>query len=84
MPWDAKSFKKHNKSLNPGEAKSAARQATAVLKSGVPEGEAIAIANKQVNRLRKAGKISDRQHEKRTKKYDVATDANIPIEASAR
>lgn len=64
MPWDAKSFKKHNHSLNPSEAKSAAKQATAILESGVPEGEAIAIANKRVNRLRKSGKISDRMAEK--------------------
>lgn len=39
---------------------------------------------KKVNRMRKAGKISDRMHEKKTKRYDVSADANIPIEASPR
>jgi uncharacterized protein YdaT len=48
MPWTAASFKsKHNKSLTSSEAKSAAAQANAMLKRGVPEGEAIATANKR-------------------------------------
>ena len=47
MPWTASSFrKKHNKSLTPSQAKTAAAQATAMVKNGVPEGEAIATANK--------------------------------------
>jgi uncharacterized protein YdaT len=47
MPWDAKSFRsKHNKGLSPAKAAKAAKQANAVLRAGVPEGEAIAIANK--------------------------------------
>lgn len=51
MPWDAKSFKsKHNKKLPPAAAKGAARQANAMLRAGVPEGEAIAIANKHADR----------------------------------
>lgn len=62
MPWDAKSFaSKHNHSLNAGEAKSAARQATAMVNAGVDDGVAIATANKRVNRLRKGGQISDKQ-----------------------
>jgi len=67
MPWSGPSFaKKHNHSLNPSEAKSAARQATALVEKGVPEGESIAVANKnaKVKRLKKAGKISDRMAEK--------------------
>lgn len=53
MPWTAKSFKsRHNKGLSAGEAKKAAKQANAVLRSGVPEGEAIAIANKQAKKSR--------------------------------
>ena len=85
MPWTGSSFaEKHNHSLNKSEAKGAAKQATAMVNAGVDEGIAIATANKRVNRLRKAGKISEREHEKRTKRYDVATDSNIPIEASAR
>jgi len=48
MPWTAKTFaSRHNKALKGEAAAKAAAQANAVLNSGVPEGEAIAIANKQ-------------------------------------
>lgn len=47
MPWDAASFKaKHNHGLYGKAADKAAAQATAMVKAGVPEGEAIATANK--------------------------------------
>lgn len=47
MPWTAESFKKkHNKKLSPAKAKKAAAQANAMLKAGVPEGIAIATANR--------------------------------------
>lgn len=53
MPWTGKTFKqKHNKKLSGPEAKKAAAQATAMLKAGVPEGEAIATANKQAKKSR--------------------------------
>lgn len=52
MPWSAKSFAaKHNHKLHGEAASKAAAQANALLKQGVPEGEAIAIANKTGNRL---------------------------------
>lgn len=52
MPWDAKSFRsKHNKKLSGAAASKAAAQATAMVKAGVPEGEAIATANKLGDRL---------------------------------
>lgn len=73
MPWTGQSFaEKHNHSLNKGEAKKAAKQATAIVENGGDEGMAIAVANRQINKLRKSGKISDRMHEKRTKKYEEA------------
>ncbi len=47
--WDAKSFKaRHNKKLSPQQASKAAAMANAMLRSGVPEGEAIATANSRV------------------------------------
>jgi uncharacterized protein YdaT len=53
MPWTGPEFaKKHNHSLSKGEAKSAARQATAMINNGVDEGVAIATANKHVNKMR--------------------------------
>ena len=51
MPWTPSSFRsKHNKKLSPVQAKQAAAQANAMLKAGVPEGEAIATANKQAKK----------------------------------
>lgn len=49
MSWTAASFRrKHNHSLTPELAAKAASMANAMLKSGVPEGEAIATANARV------------------------------------
>lgn len=57
MPWSAKSFKaRHNKKLSTGEAAKAASMANAMLKSGVPEGEAIATANKRAGKAARAAK----------------------------
>lgn len=54
MPWDAKSFAaKHNHKLHGEAASKAAKQATAMVNSGVPEGIAIATANKTGNRMQK-------------------------------
>ena len=51
MPWAPKQFKeKHNKKLSLGAARHAAAQATAMIAHGVPEGEAIATANKYANK----------------------------------
>lgn len=51
MPWSAQTYRsKHNKKLSTDEAGKAATQANAMLKAGVPEGEAIATANKQANK----------------------------------
>jgi uncharacterized protein YdaT len=51
MPWTPQQFKaKHNKKLGLGAAKHAAAQATAMMQHGVPEGEAIAVANKYANK----------------------------------
>lgn len=47
MPWTGKTFAaKHNHSLKGQAANKAAKQATAMVKAGVPEGIAIATANK--------------------------------------
>jgi uncharacterized protein YdaT len=49
MPWTAATFKaKHNRKLKPAAAKKAAKIATAMVKRGVPDGEAIATANARV------------------------------------
>jgi uncharacterized protein YdaT len=53
MPWDPHSFSKHNKKLRGPALSKAAAQATAMVKSGVPEGIAIATANKTGNRMMK-------------------------------
>lgn len=51
MPWTGPQFaSRHNHSLHGEKAGHAARIASAVLRSGVPEGESIAIANKWAQR----------------------------------
>ena len=55
MPWTGKEFKsKHNHGLSGKQAGKAAKQANAMLRSGVPEGIAIAIANKHAKGLRQS------------------------------
>lgn len=63
MPWDASSFaSKHNHSLSKAGAAKASSMANAMLRSGTPEGIAIATANKYANKhaskLKKRGLIS--------------------------
>ena len=51
MPWTGKEFaEKHDKKLKGKKAEKAAAQATAMVKAGVPEGEAIATANKHAKK----------------------------------
>lgn len=51
MPWTGKSFsEKHNHKLKGRAADKAAEQAAAMVKEGVPEGEAIATANKHAKK----------------------------------
>lgn len=53
MPWTGKTFaKKHNHALKGEAAEKAAAQATAMVKAGAPEGEAIATANKHAKKSR--------------------------------
>lgn len=71
MPWDAKSFKgKHNHAASPAQAKKGAAQASAMVRSGVPDGIAIATANKTINRMRKRGSISERARGKMSSGLD--------------
>lgn len=54
MPFTAKSFKaRHNHALSAGKAGKAASQANAMMRAGVPEGEAIATANKHAKAARR-------------------------------
>lgn len=53
MPWTARTFAaKHNHKLHGKAASRAAAQATALVRKGIDEGEAIRIANKTGDRLR--------------------------------
>ena len=52
MPWSGKTFaSRHNKKLKGAAADKAASQANAMVREGVPEGIAIATANKTGNRM---------------------------------
>jgi uncharacterized protein YdaT len=58
MPWTAEEFRsKHAKDLSPEQAAEAAKQANAILKSGAPEGVAIATAIKNAKRKPKYTKL---------------------------
>lgn len=51
MPWTPEQFKsRHAKSLTNSQAKKAAAMANAMLRNGVPEGEAIATAIKNAKK----------------------------------
>lgn len=55
MPWTPQQFRsRHNRSLTPAQAKKASEMANAMLRAGVPEGEAIATANKRAKSRPKA------------------------------
>ena len=60
MPWNAKSFGKHNKKFGKAQNTKAAKIANHVLQSTGDEGTAIATANKLVKR----GMISPKAHAK--------------------
>jgi len=55
MPWKngATFAARHNKKLHGAAATKAKDQAEAMMRAGVPEGEAIATANKTGDRIRK-------------------------------
>lgn len=53
MPWNGKSFHKHNKKLSPAQSAKAAKQANAILKETGDEGMAIAVANKNADKHKK-------------------------------
>ena len=69
MPWSAKEFSsRHNKKLKGARASKAASMANAMLRSGTPEGIAIATANKYANKHRsREGRVS----ESAAKKYGI-------------
>jgi uncharacterized protein YdaT len=53
MPWTGPQFAaKHNHKLKGARATKAAAQATAMVNSGVPEGIAIATANKHAGKIK--------------------------------
>ena len=61
MPWTAKEFKsRHDKKASPAEAKSEARQASAMVREGVDEGVAIATSIKHARRSADKHHKSDR------------------------
>lgn len=63
MPWTAKTFAaRHNHKLHGAAASEAAKQATGMVRAGVPEGIAIATANKHGDQMQKGSpKLPRRQ-----------------------
>jgi hypothetical protein len=56
MPWNKKTFKKHNQKLTDEAAEKASAQANAILEDTGDEGMAIAVANKQAGLRRQGAK----------------------------
>lgn len=66
MPWTGEQFaSRHNKKLKGEAASKAAAQANAMLKAGVPEGEAIATANKHANKASRRKTLYDHPRSKK-------------------
>lgn len=70
MPWSPSQFaSRHNKGLSKAGAAKASSMANAMLRSGTPEGVAIATANKyarkHANKLKRRGIISERAAQRR-------------------
>lgn len=85
MPWSGQEFgSRHNHAASPAQAAAGASQANAMLKAGVPEGIAIATANKRIAKLRKRGVISDKAHARIASKYGSTGDSGDAIDASSR
>lgn len=74
MPWDDLSKFSKKLAKRPGASRAAGRQATAILRSGAPEGVAIATALKHANKLKRKGLISPRSERKH---IDVDATATI-------
>jgi len=54
MPWTGESFRnKHNKKLNPVQAREAAKKANAILRDTGDEAKAIKIANYEIGKKKK-------------------------------
>ena len=53
MPWNGKTFKKHNKKLTGAQSSKAAEIATAILRKTGDEGKAIRIANSKFKKKKK-------------------------------
>lgn len=59
MPWTGQQFSRHNHALHGERADHAARMANAILRSGAPEGVAIATASKWARQHRQEGGMVD-------------------------
>jgi uncharacterized protein YdaT len=60
VPWSPKDFAaRHNHKLRGASAAKAAEMATAMVRSGVPEGVAIATANKKGDQLQRKPRMRD-------------------------
>ena len=84
MPWNGETITARNKSLKAGSgpAKRVAKQASAILASGAPEGVALATAFKHENELRRRGKVSPNQHKKIASKFGM--DGESDVDAATR
>lgn len=85
MPWTGKEFaSRHNHKLKGAAADHAARQANAILRSGVPEGEAIAIANKHAAKGKtKVARLTSKERSKLPDSAFAGPGRSYPVEDKA-
>lgn len=86
MPWTGKEFaSRHNHKLKGAGADHAARQANAMLRAGVPEGEAIATANKHAGkqRITKVAKLTSKERSKLPASDFAGPGRSYPVEDKA-
>ena len=83
MPWTGKEFaSRHNHKLKGASADHAARQANAMLRAGVPEGEAIATANKHAGKTKMA-RLTSKERSKLPAKDFAGPGRSYPVEDKA-
>jgi len=80
MPWNAKTFGRHNGKASPSQASSGAKQANAILESTGDEGLALAVANKRIKRLKQRGLVSDHAQSR----MSAGLDRDPDVDAASR
>jgi hypothetical protein len=81
MPWSGKEFaSRHNHKLKGAAADKAAKQANAILRSGAPEGIAIATANKHAEKGKTVARLTSKERAKIPPSKFAGPGRSYPVE----